>query len=225
MTDHAKAYWIDWREIREDIKNGKVCFYYVQSFLFLTTNKTFCVCGMREGSTDASMKSREAAFLETLLYHRSIVQPVHQQSIAQAINQSRQNKASRLSVVRDSFSRSDEVCLWVTLMGKQPLPLPLRRAPAVLHGSSSGSQGVTWVSRPCGMQTSILKRPAVLRCTSYCNAGESEVAFPAPQCIRARLALEAQRWKQEMKQFGWICQNYLQENKLWARLFCRINPG
>lgn len=43
------------------------------------------------------------------------------------------------------------------------------------------------------MQTSILKRPAVLRCMSYCNAGESEVAFPAPQCIRARLALEAQR--------------------------------
>lgn len=87
-------------------------------------------------------------------------------------------------------------------MGKQQLPLPLRRAPAVLHGSSSGSQGVTWVSRPCGMQTSILKRPAVLWCMSYCKAGESEVAFPAPQCICARLALEAQRWKREMKQFG-----------------------
>lgn len=87
-------------------------------------------------------------------------------------------------------------------MGKQQLPLPLHRASAVLHGSSSGSQGVTWVSRPCGMQTSILKRPAVLWCMSYCKAGESEVAFPAPQCIRARLALEAQRWKREMKQFG-----------------------
>lgn len=56
------------RDKREHQEWQGFAFIMYNRSVFLITNKTFCVCGVREGSTDASMKSREAAFLQTLYY-------------------------------------------------------------------------------------------------------------------------------------------------------------